>query len=320
VNDLLQKLAKVSELWLEARHPLRQETVQAMQISTGLNSRQIEMAIQNCFEELTEHKLTAYTASLNQGQKNPEATVLHILPANAFTAWVHGAVISLLLGYRCLLKPSAREPIFSRAWLKSLREIDPTLAKHVDIVSWEEKHIRQSQVVVAYGSDETLQKIRSELPANLPFAAFGHQLSVGIIFQEALEINAMEALLERARLDVDPFRLQGCLSPQILYVQDPRFTRWPELEAAVDVAPKIRPFTEWEDVLRELKKFTPYLSCVGYAGSEERKDFLEQELDSVKVSRFCPLGEMQRPPLSWRNGGIFLPDLLHYPTTEGGNR
>jgi hypothetical protein len=102
VSDLIQNLAKVSDLWLDSRQPLRDATIQALQVSTGFSRRQIEMALTNCFEELSESKITAYINSFATS-KRIATDVFHILPSNVFTAWVHGAVITLLMGHRCLL-------------------------------------------------------------------------------------------------------------------------------------------------------------------------------------------------------------------------
>jgi len=322
MKEIIRSLGAVSELWLDPQHPLREETIQALQVSTGLSRRQIELALINCFEELTTAKITSYIASFEQVERNnvreistcsKEATqcVFHVLPSNAFTAWVHGATITLLFGFRCLLKPSRREPVFARAWKKSLEQVDSRLARRVEIIDEADPWLRKSPVVVAYGSDETLLKIRSMVPAGVRFAGFGHKLSVGIIFQEALNEGLSDELLERVREDAEPFRLQGCLSPQILYIESASPLRWPALEASLDVAPKIKTFTEWEILRPELAKFSPYLSCVGYAGGVDKEPFLEHELRDLNISRVCPLGRMQRPPLSWKNGGIFLPDLLH---------
>jgi hypothetical protein len=310
MKEIIESLGAVSELWRNPEDPLREETIQALQVSTGLNRRQIELALQNCFRELTVPKMTAYIASFEQVERS-NIDVLHILPSNAFTAWVHGATIILLFGSRCVLKPSRREPVFARAWKMSLEQVDSKLAQRVEISALPDSWLLKCRVVVAYGSDETLQKIRSIIPADVRFAGYGHKLSVGIIFEEALNEGLSDELLERVRQDAEPVRLQGCLSPQILYVESPHPLRWPALEASVDAAPKIKPFTEWENLRQELAKFSPYLSCVGFAGAPEKQEFLENELRDLQVSRVCPLGEMQRPPLSWRNGGIFIPDLLH---------
>jgi Acyl-CoA reductase (LuxC) len=321
---MIESLGAVSKLWLDPAYPLREQTLEALRVSSGFSRRQIEMALANCFAELAPERISAFTKSFSMQapKRHPSPSsyplkedkpfpVLHILPANAFTAWVHGAVITLLLGHRCLLKPSLREPIFARAWKQSLDEVDPALGEQVEVVAWAEGCLQESEAVVAYGSDETLAKIRSQLPPGARFAGYGHKLSVGVIFRESLEDGLSDRLLHCVLRDAEPFRLQGCLSPQILFIEDPHFSRWPMLEAALDVAPKIRTFTQWAEVLQNLMTFRPYLSCVGYAGSSERAEFLGRELRDADVSRICPLGEMQRPPLSWRNGGLFLPDLLH---------
>ena len=77
----------------------------------------------------------------------------------------------------------------------------------------------------------------------------------------------------------------------------------------IGVLPKIRPFENNTSFLQDVKRFDPYLSSVGYSGASERALFLSQALGpSIRV---CPLGEMQRPPLGWQNGGINLVDLLN---------
>src|SRR5262249_22288574 len=143
---------------------LRAETIQALQVSTGLHSRQIELAMTNCFEELRPSQINAYVASFAASKRS--VNVLHVLPANAFTAWVHGAVTTLLLAHRCFLKPSAREPIFARAWKKSLETAAPELARQVELMRWDPSALGNYSAVVAYGSDETLKKIRDVLPAS----------------------------------------------------------------------------------------------------------------------------------------------------------
>jgi hypothetical protein len=322
VNSLIGPLARVSKIWLDPQHPLREETILALQVSTGRPRRSIEMALANCFEELSSSKIAAYIDPFNQVRRRTRSeiqtwskgatwSVLHVLPANVFTAWVHGAVITLLCGHRCRLKPSMHEPVFAPAWRKSLAEVDPNLAERVEIVGWDEKWLKESQTVVAYGSNETLGKIQSMIPAGVRFVGYGHKLSVGVLFHEAWAPEPSRELLERVRKDVEPFLLDGCLSPQILYMERSTFTRWKALEEAVEAAPQIKCFVDMESLWEQLSKVSPHLSCVGFAGTNRQKVLLEKRLAGLGVSRVCRLGEMQRPPLSWRNDGINLADLLH---------
>src|SRR5258708_78154 len=252
VTDLARSLGDVSALWLDARNPLRAETVQALQVSTGLTLRQIEMALTNCFEELTTSQIMK-VVDFGAWHQSRSHSVFHILPANAFTAWVHGAVITLALGHQCYLKPSMREPVFARAWKKSLNEINPDISSRVEMRSWDEKTSKDIDAVVAYGSDETLQEIRKRLPSNVRFAGYGHKLSLGIIFKEVWR-NSSEDIVQLVRRDAEPFELQGCLSPQILFVESPGRLLEQELKAFMVAVPKIRSFSHWPAVRSELEK------------------------------------------------------------------
>ena len=64
MTDWTESLSHVAEIWLDRRDPFRIETVDALTVSTGLHPQQIELALVNCFEELTRAKLEAYAASL----------------------------------------------------------------------------------------------------------------------------------------------------------------------------------------------------------------------------------------------------------------
>ena len=149
------------------------------------------------------------------------------------------------------LKPSTREPVFARAWKKSLKEIDPALEKRVEIMDWDEQRIQSIQSAVAYGSDDTLQRIRAKLPPHcIPFAGYGHKIKLlELFFQEAFKSFSSEELLERARQDADPFRLQGCpVSSRFSIWRTLTSERWPELQACVDVCPRLKVFSAWRDV------------------------------------------------------------------------
>jgi hypothetical protein len=99
------------------------------------------------------------------------------------------------------------------------------------------------------------------------------------------------------------------LSPQALWVEGSHEGPWRELSTLVQPAPPIRLFSSLEDLGGALSRFGAHLSCVGVAGPSARLEPLNKALLSAGV-RICALGEMQRPPLSWRNGGLSLVHLL----------
>ncbi len=310
VIDRIQALGRAAQIWLNPEDPLRAETMQALQLSTGLSRRLIEQALVNAFEELTELALRRFVEMSGLRPTTEARRVLHILPANVFTSWVPGAVLTLLLGHRCRLKPSALEPVFAQSWKKSIERVDPDLADRIEIVAWDESRLAEMTAVVAYGRDETLAQIREKLPAHIPLIGYGHKISVAIIWKEALAGPHRSMLFDQARKDIEPFQLQGCLSPQVLYVEGGSEADWQALRSQVPVMPRVRPFERWESVREELSGLRPHLSCLGYAGPSSRFDPWREDLLRLGFSRICPLGEMQRPPLAWRNGGISLVECL----------
>lgn len=307
---MIQTLGRLSEQWLDSDFPLRQSAVRALQVSTGLTPHQVETAIDACFSELTEEKIRTFV-EVEQLEPVEEIKVLHVLPSNVFTAWIHGAVITLLMKADCWLKPSTHEPVFAPLWKRSVDQLDPLLGQRIRIVSWTPKILSEVETVVAYGSDETLNRLRQELPPTVRMVGYGHRFSVAAIFKEALQTTERASLLDRLLADVEPFRLQGCLSPQVLYVEGEIPEEFGPLSRRVDRMPRLHRFETWSEVEADLWSQRGHLSALGYAGPWERVQALRPNLDALGFSRVCPLGEMQRPPLAWRNGRLSLVEALH---------
>jgi len=307
----IEPLSRVTSLWLEPSSAIRAKAIEALQVSTGYSPSIINSAIQNVFEELTRDKLIAYVqAEKIQFRSKRDATVLHIGAGNVFTSWLHGAVMTLLMGYRCWIKPSVQEPVFARLWQQSVQVIDFELAGQISIVSWNDDLLRQVNAVVAYGSDETLSVLRSKTAATTLFVGFGHKLSIAIALNESTQIDQFKTWRARAVQDCELFDLNGCLSPQVLYVEGADPGPWKSLLEGVKHAPEIRPFTSLATIVSDLAPFKDHLSAIGVAGPMSRLDAIRPQLEQLGTTRICELGQMQRPPLTWRNGGISLAEAL----------
>jgi hypothetical protein len=312
VSALARSFGRVAAYWLDASSRQRAEDLLALQVSTGLSARQVEAALHAVFIELTEDKILTFCRS-EPGFQTPHESprsILHVLPGNAFTAWLPGAVISLLLGAECTLKPSLREPVFASLWKRSIRVFDAELADRVNIVSWKEGLLARYDAVVAYGSDETLARLRAAMPEGKLFIGYGHKLSVAVIGKEALSPENLPTLIDAAEKAVDPFNLQGCLSPQIIFLEAEDPGLFEALYARVNVMPQFKRFEQWSEIKADLQDLKPYLSTIGYAGWGETGIEWRQGALEMGFSRLCPMGEMQQPPIGWRNGGISLLDAL----------
>ncbi|OGR89314.1 MAG: hypothetical protein A2992_02820 [Elusimicrobia bacterium RIFCSPLOWO2_01_FULL_59_12] len=310
VQRTARSLGRASRVWLDPAHPLRREAVWALQVSTGFTRSMIERALTAAFEELTEDKILKFSAETLSAHSEAPRAVLHILAGNVFTAWLPGAVTTLLLGSGCDLKPSAREPVFAPFWKRSIESADAALGEQIHIVRWHEDLLRRYPAVVAYGSDATLTALRALAPPETHFIGYGHKISVAVLWKEALAPEHVSDVLGRLEKDAAVFDLQGCLSPQILYLDGEDPGLFEGLYSRVRVMPQMKRFESWDILKSELESFQPYLSAMGYAGPDARMGPLQDDLDALGFSRVCPVGEMQRPPLSWRNGGILLAEAL----------
>ncbi len=104
---------------------------------------------------------------------------------------------------------------------------------------------------------------------------------------------------------------QGC-DWTVLYDPDPAFSVSP-LSRTVWV----KPLPDLSEVIRFLEPIRSFLQAVGIAIPEARQGKIVTALASMGVSRICPIGEMQTPPLTWHHDGRFrLLDLLRFVDWE----
>ena len=161
--------------------------------------------------------------------------IYHICAGNlAISAWTslaHG----LLLGARNVVKlPGEREDSTARrgildfvaglpAPLRRLvdihREIDPALLVEAD-------------VVVAFGSDATMESLRAKTRWSQKFIAHGHALSL-LWLEEPGRLSARQA--RACAVDVLTYDQLGCLSPQAIYLP-PGWIDWERLGSRLGAA------------------------------------------------------------------------------------
>jgi hypothetical protein len=87
-----------------------------------------------------------------------------------------------------------------------------------------------------------------------------------------------------------------------------------EADARIRPAPlhrflRVHPIAGVPGLLEALTPLTTHLASVGIGGFEARRSQLVTALGQLGVSRICPLGTMQAPPLAWchDNQGVLLP-------------
>jgi hypothetical protein len=120
------------------------------------------------------------------------------------------------------------------------------------------------------------------------------QLSV----EEAVQIAQLRGAYEfRSATDKTIALWPGRVGWLVIYEEDPTFT-----PSCLNRVVFVKPVERLERVPELVRRLVPHLSTVGIAPMDEKTTVrLAEDLKRLGVSRICPVGQMQRPPLSWQH-------------------
>ncbi len=128
----------------------------------------------------------------------------------------------LLVKSSVLLKISQSETLWTNVLVETLIEIEPSLADCIKIIDWSsddsDEWVRElcmeTDAMIVYGSDSTIEHIRKSSTRHLNFIPYGHGFSIAIY---DLNLN-LEDKAENLALDTWMYYQKGCLSPHVAYV------------------------------------------------------------------------------------------------------
>mgnify|MGYP001481756308 CR=1 FL=1 len=258
------------------------------------------------------------------------------LPASTMRATLRAR----LLEADVLIKPAQGQVALAEAIAAS----DPHVSVRAfgsEDVSALDAAISEVDAVVVLGSDESVEAVRARTPHSTAFVAYGHRVSAAWL---GAEDDA--SLLALAR-DLCAWDQAGCLSPQVVWVNSPPATLLPRLSEALRKVEADLPMRVPKAALVARQSARTYAEMVGHVSQTESAllcaldvpDFrpspgyrflwvlpasephlraVEGHLSTLGISgplalplaphvRRAPLGEMQRPPLTWTQDG--LPNL-----------
>lgn len=411
VHDILAVIDRCIRRWLDPDSDERRQAEAQLPATTGLSPPMLRHVLPLVFEEYRGERLGALldaelggrdsldrAVASNEGNRRaigPGLSV-HVLAGNLPGAGLDGVIFSLLVKSAVLIKAASTEPVLPDLFARSLAAVDPELGACLHVVHWpggradlEKAAFGRADLVVASGSDVSLASIRERLGADTRFIGYGHKLSFGLVTRAGLaDCGALAHWSRAAAYDAAVYDQLGCLSPQLVYVEEggpvsPRefasaladdLAEWQitlprgavPTEAGIAVR-RLRDRAEWQalagkdvelhasrsglhwTVIYEadptfapsplyrtvrvkplrgpthlaelLADWRPHLEAVGLAADSDESARLGELLAGLGVSRVCPLGKMQRPPLNWRRGGrprigAFLRWTGSPPTTE----
>jgi hypothetical protein len=211
-------IAEYAALWRDPSSPVRAQARSAL-AGGRWPAPVVERALDNVLFDLDEARARELTQALS-GRPVP---TLVILPGNIIGPAVSSAFCAALAGSPVMLKAASEERHLARIAAEQL----DGLAGAVSAQHWrggetepEAEALDQVERVIAFGSDETLDALRSRINARLKsgiphFVPYGDSYSVGYVNASAELTDAAAA----AARDVCLFDQRGCMSPQTIYVR-----------------------------------------------------------------------------------------------------
>jgi hypothetical protein len=134
-------------------------------------------------------------------------------------------VRALLVKSAVLLRPGSGDLGFPVYFARGLEEEDPELAHSVAVLYWPvaesgrtEAVLREADLVVVYGSNETVRWVREHLPPQTELRAYRHRMGFALVGRGALG-RGLATARDAAR-SVALFDQRGCVSPHVFFVEE----------------------------------------------------------------------------------------------------
>ena len=236
VDDILISLEGVVAQWLQPGSTWRETAEEMLPAATGFSPAMIRLGLPWMLESLRAPAIADLLAA-ELGDRDAldmfvggrrvigPPIVLHMLPGNLPATAAIPMVLSLAIKSCPLMKSAHGDRVFAQLFARSIAAVDPELGECIGACYWEggdrsaeEPAFAGADLVVASGDDETIAALRSRCPVR--FIGHGHKVSCAVITADVLA-DAAGARSAAAALatDVSLWDQQGCLSPQVCFVE-----------------------------------------------------------------------------------------------------
>jgi len=222
VDSIVESLTRAAQLWLEDRAPYLMMALDVVPRITGYSREVIARQLRHLLEQITPENLKGLAPSHVQNKQSKFSLVTQFCAGNIPGLGIEAIIYPLLARVPTFIKPSSDEPLLAAMFARTLEEIDRALAASIAVVWWEGGNIELEQracqaadVVIVTGDDETIQALRELAPPTARFIAHPHKVSIGLVGRDFLTPATAAAIAH----DVALFDQQGCLSPQVIFIE-----------------------------------------------------------------------------------------------------
>ncbi len=410
-ESLVATFGGLAEKWLDDRYPLRQLALAQGESRTQYPAAVIRRGLDELFSSLTKDGLERLIlqdlghlrrlddpvsdelerrAERKSFALGPEL-IAHVPGGAIPNPTVTGLILGFLVRSAQFVKCAEGASFLIRLFAHSVYETDPKLGACLELADWrggdrdlETPLWQAADCVVAMGSDETMRELEKQLPCQTRFLPYGHRVSFVYLTKAGLVETSPRNLVAGIVDDVVRWNQSGCLSPQVIYVENgttpnpEQLTKWLadelasreaseprgkisdraagriansrrlyEIRAASSTDTVVyasRGSTAWtvvldheprfqgscvnrflhvkavenlDEVLGGAEEVRGQVSCVGLVAAATEAPALVRRLARWGVTRVCPVGRMQTPPIVWRHDGRpSLGDLVTWADWE----
>ena len=241
-NVIIELIDAAIERFLNRDDPVRQKAEQLLPLITGFDAEMIRLSLTDYLKTFRKPQLQRF---INEDFANPKILddfqpimkggfakafgpdcLLHIWAGNVPGLPLWSLISGLLVKAGNIGKVSSSEPLFASLFVKLLIEIEPKLSDCLAVLWWEggttDQEIillKNTDVVLAYGDNNTIKQIQDRTPITTRYLAYGHKISFGVISATVLDAQKSWAVAHKAANDIARYDQHGCYSPHVFFVE-----------------------------------------------------------------------------------------------------
>lgn len=242
VAEIIDIVDRAIARLLDRNDAYRQKAERILPVVTGYDADMIRLGLTGYLKTFRKPELQKFMAEdfanpliLDDFQPMPKGgfarafgpdILTHIWAGNVPGLPVWGLISGLLVKAGNIGKVPSAEPLFAGWFAQVLAEVAPEIADCFAVVWWkggdavrEEALLKESDVVLAYGGNESLAAIRDRVPVTTRYLAYGHKVSFGVVSKAALDTRKAAHAAHRAAYDIVRYDQQGCYSPHVFFVE-----------------------------------------------------------------------------------------------------
>ena len=241
-EEIVDILDRAVRTLLDRTNPRRRRAEELLPVVTGYDPETVRLGLTSYLKTFRGAQLSAFVAEDfanpkmldgfqplrkgGYGRAFGPALMAHIWAGNVPGLPLWSLASGLLVKAGSIGKLPSAEPLMAGWFAEAVADIEPRLADCIGIVWWkggdedrQQALLDEADLVLAYGGNATLERIRARVPIATRFLPFGHKLSFGMIAAAALDADKAAGVARQAALDVVRYDQHGCYSPHVFYVE-----------------------------------------------------------------------------------------------------